>query len=136
MREPWSSWMREISSQVTLFIIVVTFARSSSSNSPSSKVSSISTSLTSSWSLRVFIYPECCLVQPIYKSIQHSTLVGSMHGGCVELPMYYVWYYQIFLHDGALSWSMPMGSLDLTIFLFWCYLASWESVIWGGMMEW
>jgi hypothetical protein len=110
VRAPWPPQMRTVSSHMAFLITVITSSWPSSPSSSSSEVSSSSTSSTSSRSLRVFIHPECCSVQPVCKCIQHSTLIGSMCGRCTELTVYCIWYCRIFLHNGALSRPMPMDS--------------------------
>jgi hypothetical protein len=133
---PWSPWMRTISSHVAFLIIVITSSWTSSPSYSSSKVFIGSTSSTSSWSLKVSIHPKCCSVQPVFKCIQCSTLIGSMCGRYTKLKMYCIWYCRIFMHNGALSWPMPMDSKNLTILNCWCCLDPRKSMIWGGVMEW
>jgi hypothetical protein len=136
VRPPWLPQMRIVSSHMAFLITVLTFSWPSSPYSSSSKVSFGSTSSTSSQSLRVFIHPECCSVQSIYKRIQCSTLICSMCGICIKLTMYFIWYCRIFMHNGALYWPMPMDSKNITILNCWCWLAPWESMIWSRVMEW
>jgi hypothetical protein len=123
VRTPWPPWMRIVYSHVTFLITVIISSCPSSPNYSSYEVSSDSTSSSSLWSLRVFIHPECCSVQPICKYIKLSTLFGSMCGSFTELTVYCIWYCQIILHNGALSWPMLMDSTNLTILNFWCSLA-------------